>query len=201
MRTLYLARHGEADGDLTEAGRRQATLLGERLAGLPLTAVHHSPLPRARQTAELVAAAVGDAVGDVPVHESELLADYPPYLPLASELPWAFAPAALAHLADYTVDERSGGPTLGARVLAEFATAETRQDVLITHSQLVCWFVRAALDAPEWRWLGINAANTGLTVIQYREYWPPSVVTFNDQSHLPPELRWTGFPDERRAAY
>jgi probable phosphoglycerate mutase len=197
VRTLYLVRHGEADGDLTDMGRRQATLLGERLAGLPLTAVHHSPLPRARQTAELVAA----SLGDVPLHESELLADYPPYLPLAAELPWAFAAAALAHLADYTVDERSGGPTLGARALAEFATAETRQDVLITHSQLVCWFVRAALDAPEWRWLGINAANASLTVIQYREYWPPSVITFNDQSHLPLELRWTGFAEDRRATY
>lgn len=197
MRTLYLARHGAADADLTDAGRRQSTMLGERLAGLALTAVHHSPLPRARQTAELVAA----ELGDVAVHESELLADYPPYLPLASELPWAFAPAAQAHLAGYTVDERSGGPTLGSRALAEFATAETRQDVLITHSQLVCWFVRAALDAPEWRWLGINAANASLTIIQYREYCPPSVITFNDQSHLPPELRWTGFPEERRAGY
>ena len=197
MRTLYLARHGEADGDLTDAGRRQATLLGERLAGQPVTALHHSPLPRARQTAELVAA----SLGDVPVHETELLADYPPYLPLASELPWAFASAALAHLADYTVDARSGGPTLASRALAEFATAETRQDVLITHSQLVCWFVRAALGAPEWRWLGINAANAGLTVIQYREYWPPSVITFNDQSHLPLELRWTGFAEERRTTY
>lgn len=199
MRTLYLARHGEADGDgdLTDVGRRQASLLSERLAGVGLTAVHHSPLPRAAQTAAVVA----ESLPDVPVHSSELIADYPPYLPLASELPWAFAPAALAHLEGYTVDERSGGPALGVRALAEFATAEHRQDLLITHSQLVCWFVRAALDAPEWRWLGINAANAGLTIIQYREFWPPSVVVFNDQSHLPADLRWTGFPAERRAAY
>lgn len=199
MRTLYLARHGEAAGelDLTESGRRQAALLGSRLADVPLTAVHHSPVGRAVQTAAIVAG----ALPDVPVHESELLADYPPYLPLAAELPWAFAPAALAHLEGFTVDERSGGPALGARALAEFATPEHRQDLLITHSQIVCWFVRAALDAPEWRWLGSNAANAGLTIIQYREFWPPSVVTFNDQSHLPPELRWTGFPPDRRAMW
>jgi probable phosphoglycerate mutase len=196
MRTLYLARHGAAadDGDLTEAGRTQARLLGERLAGVPLTAVHHSPRPRAAQTAALVAG----SLPDVPVHESELIGDYPPYLPLASELPWAFAPAALEYLEQFSVDERSGGPALGARALEEFATAERRADLLITHSQLVCWFVRAALDAPEWRWLGINAANAGLTVIQYKEFSPPSVVVFNDLAHLPPELRWTGFPDDRR---
>jgi broad specificity phosphatase PhoE len=199
MRTLYVARHGAADGDenLTEVGRRQAGLLGERLAGLPITAVHHSPLPRAAETAAIV----GAALPDVPVRSSELLADYPPYLPRASELPWAFAPAALAHREGYTVDERSGGPELGTRALAEFATAEHRQDVLITHSQIVCWFVRAAFGAPEWRWLGVNAANAGLTIIQYREFYPPSVVVFNDLAHLPPDLRWTGFPEERRAAY
>lgn len=56
MRTLYLARHGEAAADLTAAGRTQASLLGRRLAGKRLTAVHHSPVPRAVQTAELVAA-------------------------------------------------------------------------------------------------------------------------------------------------
>lgn len=199
MRTLYLARHGEADptDDLTDAGRRQATLLGRRLAGTELTAVHHSPRQRAAQTAALVT----ESLPGVPVFSSELLADYPPYLPLASELPWAFAPAALAHLADYSVDERSGGPNLGARALAEFATSEHRRDLLITHSQIVCWFVRDALGAPEWRWLGVNAANAGLTIIQYREYWPPSLVAFNDLAHLPPELRWTGVLDEHRTIF
>jgi broad specificity phosphatase PhoE len=197
VRTLDLARHGEADehGELTERGHEQARLLGERLAGLELTAVHHSPRPRAARTAAIVAG----SLPDVPVHESDLIGDYPPYLPLASELPWAFASAAQRYLEHFSVDERSGGPALGMRALAEFATAERRRDLLITHSQLVCWFVRAALDAPEWRWLGTNAANAALTIIEYREYWPASVICFNDVSHLPAELRWTGA--ERRASY
>jgi len=199
MRTLYVARHGEADehGVLTDRGAEQARLLGERLAGVPLAAVHHSPRPRAARTAAIV----GAALGDVPVRESALIGDYPPYLPLASELPWAFAPTATAYLEQFSVDERSGGPALGAKALEEFATPESGRQLLITHSQIVCWFVRAALDAPEWRWLGINAANTGLTIIEYSDYRPPCVVTFNDLAHLPPELRWTGFPDERRAGY
>ena len=196
MRTLYLARHGEAAGDLTPGGREQALLLAARLAGVPLAAVHHSPVARAAQTAAIVAASL-----ELPLRQSDLLADYPPYLPLASELPKAFAPVALAHLADYSDERRSGGPTLGTEVLAQFATPDERQDLLITHSQIVCWFVRAALGAPEWRWLGLDAANGGLTIIQYREHWPASLVAFNDQAHLPPELRWTGFPEERRAVY
>jgi probable phosphoglycerate mutase len=187
VRTLYLARHGEADeaGELTGRGAEQARLLGERLAGVALTAVHHSPRPRAARTAAIVA----EALPDVPVHESAPLADHPPYLPLAAELPWAFAPAAQKYLEHFSVDERSGGPALGTQALEEFATAEAGQDLLITHSQTVCWFVRAALGAPEWRWLGFDAANAALTIIEYREYWPPSLITFNDQAHLPPRLR------------
>jgi broad specificity phosphatase PhoE len=189
VRTLYLARHGEADenGELTARGAEQARLLGERLAGVALTAVHHSPRPRAARTAAIVA----EVLPDVPVRESPLLADYPPYLPRASELPWAFASAALEYLEHFSVDERSGGPALGTQVLEEFATAEPGRDLLITHSQTVCWFVRAALGAPEWRWLGFDAANAALTIIEYREYWPPSLITFNDAAHLPPRLRRT----------
>ncbi|PWU62012.1 hypothetical protein DLE60_02655, partial [Micromonospora globispora] len=51
-RLLYLVRHGEqdrpeaeADTGLSERGRRQATLLAERLRRLPFAAVHHGPAP------------------------------------------------------------------------------------------------------------------------------------------------------------
>ncbi|MEV0215339.1 histidine phosphatase family protein [Micromonospora sp. NPDC050695] len=86
-RLLYLARHGEQDltemGEpavaepdtgLTERGRRQATLLGERLRGHAFTAVHHGPLRRAAETARLVAA----SLPGVPVYETELAGDHLP---------------------------------------------------------------------------------------------------------------------------
>jgi hypothetical protein len=59
---------------------------------------------------------------------------------------------------------------------------------------LIGWFVRHALSAPDWRWLGLNQCNGALTAIRYSAEWMPSVLTFNDMCHLPPELRWTGFP-------
>ncbi|TDV47023.1 histidine phosphatase family protein [Actinophytocola oryzae] len=197
MRTLYLARHGEASGSLTDAGRAQALLLGERLSAVPLTEVFHSPVRRAAETAALVSS----SLKEVPVSVSPLVGDYLPYAPSAAELAPEFAPIALAHVADYTTQQHEIGPGLADRALAEFTAPVSRADLIITHSQIVCWFVRAALGAPPARWLGINAANAALTVIQYRPGWPPSVVMFNDQAHLPPSLRWTGFPDERRAAW
>jgi broad specificity phosphatase PhoE len=50
---------GRADPELTEEGHRQAERLATALAGEPVTAIVTSPLLRARQTAEAVAAACG----------------------------------------------------------------------------------------------------------------------------------------------
>jgi serine/threonine-protein phosphatase PGAM5 len=71
-------------------------------------------------------------------------------------------------------------------------------DLVVTHSFTVGWLVRHALGAPEGRWGGLNAANAGLTVILCRTDRPAMLLTFNDQSHLAPEHRWTGFPPQLR---
>lgn len=41
---------------------------------------------------------------------------------------------------------------------------ETRHESVVTHNFLIGWLVRAAQDAPEWRWLGLNHCNAALTV-------------------------------------
>jgi probable phosphoglycerate mutase len=70
--------------------------------------------------------------------------------------------------------------------------------LVITHNFLIGWLVRAAQDAPEWRWLGLNHCNAALTAIRYTPGRPASVLFYNDMGHLPLELRWTGFPPELR---
>ena len=125
MRTRYLARHGDAAGALTPAGRAQARLLGTRLAAVPLTEVFHSPVRRAAETAALVAA----ELAGVPVTESALVGDYLPYAPTADELEPVFAPIALAHVADYGPE-----PSYASEALAEFTQPMSRADLIITHS-------------------------------------------------------------------
>ena len=56
------------------------------------------------------------------------------------------------------------------------------------------WFVREVLGAPEWRWISINQANCGLTVLHQKPGRPWTLLTHNDTGHLPVELR-TGLPD------
>ncbi|WNI26633.1 histidine phosphatase family protein [Streptomyces sp. ITFR-16] len=198
-RYLYVTRHGEADSDetaLTENGRRQAVLLGERLRGVPLTAVHHGPLARAEQTARLV----GEQLDGVPLLRSEPAGDYIPYVPKHEELPPESADAMLAHLAQFPAEEREQGPGLAQEALDRFTGTvegdEPRHELVVTHNFLVGWLVRDALDAPKARWLGLNHANAALTVIRYIPGRRPSLLLYNDTGHLPAELRWTGFPPE-----
>ncbi|MCB5169572.1 histidine phosphatase family protein [Streptomyces bambusae] len=198
-RFLYLTRHGEATADesaLSAAGREQAGLLGERLRGVPLAAVHHGPPARAAETARLV----GERLDGVPLRESDAAGDYVPYVPAREELPAEAADGMLGFLDGFPAEEREQGPGLAAAALAQFTGPvlgdEPRHELVVTHNFLAGWLVRAALDAPAWRWMGINHANAALTVIRYAPGRPPAVLMFNDTGHLPAALRRTGFPKE-----
>jgi probable phosphoglycerate mutase len=200
-RYLYLVRHGEASPDesgLTEGGRRQATLLGQRLRDIPFAAVHHGPLPRAEQTAHLI----GEQLKNACLHVSEVAGDYVPHMPGRDELPVESADFYLRFLADATDEEREQGPALARQALDLFTGPvdgeEDRHELVVTHNFLVAWLVRDAMHAPKWRWLGLNYCNAALTVIRYAPGRAASLLLSNDMRHLPTELRGTGFPPELR---
>jgi serine/threonine-protein phosphatase PGAM5 len=197
-RFLYLLRHGEAsrDGTLTVTGEQQAHLTGERLRGTPLAAIHHSPQPRAARTAEII----GGYLPGVPVLESVLIDDYIPSDPDPAELPAPYATL----VGTYSPPERSAGAALALDALERFAAPgppdADSHELLVTHNFVIGWFVRDALGAANWRWLGLNQQNAALTAIMYRHDVPPALVSFNDAAHLTRPLRWTGFPAALRPA-
>ena len=196
---LYLVRHGEAvphDGPLSPAGERQAQLTGMRLKDVPLSAIHHGPLPRAAQTARLIAA----CIPGVPVSASDLAGDYLPSDPDTDDLPPSYA----GFVAGFSAAERAQGPRLAAAAIDRFAQAGPEDgdnhELVVTHNLLIGWLVSQALAGPPWRWLGLNQMNCALTVIAYRTGLPPALISFNDAGHLTPELRWNGFPAAVRPA-
>ncbi|WP_116247363.1 histidine phosphatase family protein [Nocardiopsis sp. FIRDI 009] len=194
-RHLYLARHANADpttGDLTDTGRRQAPRLGHRLSALTPRALHHGPLPRATQTAHLVA----DHLPGIHPHPTPEAGDYIPHIPTRQELPPEHADRILDFVHAHPATERD--PALAHRALSRF-TGPTDgdhdvHDIVITHAYLVGRIVCAALGAPAWTWTALAPANAALTVIRYAPDRAPALLTFNDVSHLDPDLRWTGFP-------
>nr|WP_211229376.1 histidine phosphatase family protein [Nakamurella lactea] len=197
-RHLYVARHGEADafGEITDIGRRQAALLGRRLADIEFDAVWHSPLPRAVESTRELAPLLRPGT---PAAEAAELIDHVPYVPTPAETPAGWIP----FFDGYDATDAAAGNRIAERLVVRFGTAPEADapdthELLITHAYPIAWLVRHALDAPPARWLGLDSANTALTVIEYRPQLPPGLVMFNDQSHLPAELRWTGFGTRAR---
>ena len=192
---LYLVRHGEQqdaeyglpDGPLSPRGKRQAHLIAERLGGVPFTGAWHSPLQRAAETAAIIA----DRLPSLTPEASPLLFDCVPsgYSP---QMPHAFE----AYFNSVTEAELEAGQAQMSDAVAEFLTParETTHDLLITHNFVIAWFVREAMDAPEWRWAGLNQAHCGLTIIRFKAGRLPELVAYNDLGHLPVELR-TGMND------
>jgi hypothetical protein len=144
---LYLVRHGEAvphDGPLSPAGEQQARLTGRRLKDVPLSAIHHGPLPRAAQTAGLIAA----CIPGVPVSASDLAGDYLPSDPAPDDLPPSYA----SFVAGFSAAERAQGPRLAAAAIDRFTQAGPgdgdNHELIVTHNFLIGWLVSQALAAP-----------------------------------------------------
>lgn len=192
---IYLVRHGEhqdaeyglTDGPLSPRGQRQAELIADRLSGLPLDAVWHSPLLRANETAR----AVAERLPSVVPEPTALLFDCVP-TGMTEDTPSVFEP----FFGSVTDAEIDAGRAQMFDAVNEFLVRKPGDvhEVLITHNFVISWFVREVLAAPEWRWMTLNQSHCGLTVIAQKQGRPWTLLTHNDTGHLPVELR-TGIPD------
>jgi serine/threonine-protein phosphatase PGAM5 len=191
-RLLYLVRHGAYDGDeLNATGEAQAKLTGLRLRDVPFTAIHHSPVPRAARTAELIA----ESFPGVPLRASDLLRECVPALPAREDM----TPEQATFLDGLPPEAMADGPTQAAAAIARYAgpTGEGRHELVVSHGNLINWFVCHALGAPAGAWLRMLDYNCAVTVLMY---FPDRVklVSYNDMGHLPAALRGTDYPDEAR---
>lgn len=192
---LYLVRHGEhqdaehgmTDGPLSPRGVRQAELVADRLSGLPLDAVWHSPLERAAATARQIS----ERLPSVTPAPTALLFDCIP-TGMTEDTPAAFEP----FFGSVTDAEIEAGRAQMDDALHEFMVRKPGDvhEVLITHNFVIGWFVREVLEAPEWKWMTMNFAHASVTVLAQKQGRPWSLLSYNDVAHLPVEM-WTGLPD------
>jgi len=175
---LLLVRHGQTDANrdglllgrsdppLNATGRDQAVAIGARVASFGPVRVVSSPLRRAAETAEVVAAACGLTVAvddrlievDYGVHEGTALADLPPALTLRWRTEPDFAPERGESLAD--VQARAGA--FAADLLGQVHTGPV---VAVSHvspiKAVVCWALGLA-PLHQWRMRLDNATLTRL---------------------------------------
>jgi serine/threonine-protein phosphatase PGAM5 len=111
---------------------------------------------------------------------------------MTEETPAAFEPF-FGSISDAEID---AGRAQMADAVNEFLIRKNGEvhEVLITHNFVISWFVREVLGAPEWRWMTLNQAHCGLTIIAQKQGRPWTLLNHNDTGHLPVELR-TGIPD------
>jgi serine/threonine-protein phosphatase PGAM5 len=187
---LYLVRHAEALGDdqldpgLSPRGREQARSLASRLAGMRLAGILHSPRRRAAETASVLS----QARPDVAIRPIDLLDDRTPVpspgrrniYPARSHAWLDLVPPA-----ERDVDGVHLSEALRQVGTAAVTHAEDGPLVLVTHAFVIAWFVSTLLDVPEWRWMGLQPANAGLTVLRWESDGSGALLSFNDTGHLP----------------
>ena len=188
---LYLVRHGQSIGNekgfvqgqkqsvdlgLSELGRLQAQLVGERLADAGLTALYTSPLPRSAQTASYIGQACGleplsrDWLKEVcyGVLEGLSLAE------TATHCPGIFDPQWRLHN-DVPGGEMRRDVYRRARMaLRELLSAHRGGDVIcaVSHGEFLGKLIDVMLGAPEIGFPRYMVANSSVT--EFAHYPPGS---------------------------
>lgn len=192
-RTLYLVRHGEhtdaehgvPDGPLSRKGVRQAQAIAKRLKYINFDSAWFSPAQRAAETMEVI----GESIPKLDPQPSSLLLDCVP-TGFIEGTPEAYEP----FFGSYTTAETEAGRAQMDDAVAEFlSSSRTGKELIVTHNFVIAWFVREVMLSPEWRWLAINQANCGLTVLHQMSGRPWTMRVHNDVGHLSQSLR-TGLP-------
>lgn len=194
--TLILVRHGESEGNirrimqgqldmpLTEAGREQARLVAARIASMPVAAVYSSPLSRAFETAQAIAAAHDVTVNGVgglqeggwgegqglTWAEVTLRWDVGAGRPLHEVIPGAETPESLRSRAADAVD------ALLDRHASDVA-------VCVSHAGTLAQVIAHLLGMPMGRLPRLRTGNTAVTVVEGSSE-EPVISLLNDMCHL-----------------
>lgn len=187
---VFLVRHGETewtiarrhtgrtDIPLTDTGREEAKLLGDRLAGHDLALVLTSPLSRARETCELAdlgtPATVADDLRewDYGDYEGRTTADIreerPGWRLFTDGVPHGETPEEVARRAD--------------RVVAQ-ARAAGGDVALFAHSHLLRVLAARWVEQPPVFGARLRLSTTSISILAW-EREVPVILSWNDTSHL-----------------
>jgi serine/threonine-protein phosphatase PGAM5 len=196
-RTLYLVRHGayhhveidssdgyrlmtqahEYDGGLTDDGRRQAAYTAHRVCHLDITTIHSSSLPRALETARIIAA----ELPAIPFRTTRILWETIPCVP----------PRLADHVADFHPDDLALGPAHAARAFERYfkcTRGTDKHDLIVCHGNLIRYFVCWALGVEVDAWIKMHPRYCGISEVIIKSNGRLNLMSYNDTGHLPPHL-------------
>ncbi|XP_024083857.1 serine/threonine-protein phosphatase PGAM5, mitochondrial isoform X2 [Cimex lectularius] len=185
-RFIILIRHGqyhtdgktESEMKLTELGREQARMTGQRLKelGIRYTKLIHSPMTRARETAEII----HEFIPDVPTEECPLLEEGSPIEPEPPSKTWR--PPHYYH---------QDGARIEAAFRKYFHRASPHQEkdtyeIIVCHANVIRYFVCRALQIPPEAWLRFSLRHASMTSIIIYDGGKVSLRSFGDAGYMPP---------------
>lgn len=184
-RTLYLVRHGYYDlasshklgGSLTPIGVEQAQLTAQRFSSLPITAIHCSTLPRAAETAEIIA----QELADVPLHRSRGLWECVPCIPPA----WA------EYFKGYSSKNIERDKKQAEKAFDRYfkrAQGRDKHEIVVGHGNLIRYFICRVLQVQPEGWGNMDMCNCGISQVLVRPDGRMVLVSHNDVSHMPDHL-------------
>lgn len=190
--TLYLVRHGQYDSakntddlgtGLSEKGRQQSRLTGHALQHLSVQHIHYSTMRRTQQTAELLA----EAFNGVQIHPTEKLWETIP------SVPRSLIKFFLLSFPDLTDDRIIENRAHADHAFDHYfqASGEVKDEhvILVTHGNLIRYFVCRVLDIPIDGWVSMSSSNCGITRVAVDEAGHPTLLAYNEINHLPLDLR------------
>ncbi len=184
-RTLYLVRHGYYDlsnshklgGSLTPIGVEQAQLTAQRFSALPITAIHCSTMPRAAETAEIIAR----ELDDVPLNRSRGLWECMPCIPPA----WA------EYLKGYSAESIARDKAQAEKAFDKYfkrAQGEDKHEIVVSHGNLIRYFICRVLQVRTEGLGNMDMCNCGISEVFIKPDSQMTLVSHNDVSHLPEHL-------------
>lgn len=190
-RTLLFVRHGQyvADdaGKLTDLGREQARVTGGWLAryleGQRVDALWSSTLPRARETAGIIANGLSQLERHAPAKPASGYRVRPTSVlceGMYTKVKGHEVPASERHADRVRAD---------AAYTRFFRTSRSdRLEIVVCHGNLIRYLVCRAIDVPIARWTRMNSNHCSVTRILVRDTGAVRVVSYNETAHLSAKL-------------
>ncbi len=192
-RTLYLIRHGQYNpehqkeplgNDLTPTGVIQARHTAERMAAVPLTAIHTSSLLRAVQTARYIT----EAHPDLPLQESELLWEITPPLPYL----------AMKYIKGISSEEIARDRRQAEKAFERYfrpAGEQNEFEAVICHGNLIRYFVCRVLQVSPLIWMNFEIYNCSISMVEIDPMGNTILLSYNESGHLPEEFKTQNLTD------
>ena len=188
-RTIYLIRHGEydqadtSDSDigkkLTPLGIAQARLVSTRLKGIPVgfTSLTSSTITRARETAMVI----NQDFPELKLQQSTLIRECTPPT-------WRKDVMEDTDSLELLYCVRNLEQAF-AEYFAPSPDVKDRNDIIVSHGNVIRYFVTKVLKADPMSWLQMSIGNCSLTIIRILPDGSMKLAAYGDMGHIPPNMQ------------